>query len=105
MPLSVISAMTRLGVDPWDEAAGLAALPKVLAAEAITPMIARLSISRLPRSDDLAVARRLAGLLPMHEHAASPRLQPADAGVKKYLPGIMLLVWLTLARAILFSKL
>jgi hypothetical protein len=35
MPLSVISALTRLGVDPWEEAARLAALPKVLAAEAL----------------------------------------------------------------------
>jgi hypothetical protein len=105
MPLSVISALTRLGVDPWDEAARLAALPKVLAAEALAPMIARLSVGRLPRSDDLAVARRLAGLLPMHEHAASPGRKPANAGGKKYLHAIMLLVCLTLAAAILFGKL
>jgi hypothetical protein len=51
MPLSVISALTRLGVDPWDEAARLAALPKVLAAEALAPMIARLSVGRSPRLD------------------------------------------------------
>jgi hypothetical protein len=57
MPLSVISALTRLGVDPWDEAARLAALPKVLAAEALAPMIARLPVVRSPRSDDVAVAR------------------------------------------------
>lgn len=44
MPLSVISALTRLGVDPWDEAARLAAVPKALAAGALAPMIARLSI-------------------------------------------------------------
>jgi len=105
MPLSVISAMTRLGVDPWDEAARLAALPKALAAEALAPMIARLSIGRLPRSDDLAVARRLAGLLPMAEHAASPGRKSADAGVKKYLHAMMLFVCLTLAAAILFGKL
>jgi hypothetical protein len=104
MPLSVISALTRLGVDPWDEAARLAALPKVLAAEALAPMIARLSVGRLPRSDDLAVARRLAGLLPMHEHAASPGRKPADSGAKKSLHAIMLLACLSLAAAILFGK-
>jgi hypothetical protein len=68
-------------------------------------MIARLSIGRLPRSDDLAVARRLAGLLPMHEHAASPGRKPADMGAKKYPHAIMWLVCLTLAAAILFGKL
>jgi hypothetical protein len=104
MPLSVMSALTRLGVDPWDEAARLAALPKILAAEALVPMIARLSVGR-SRSDDLAVARRLAGLLPMHEHAASPGRKSADAGGKKYLHAIMLFVSLTLAAAILFGKL
>ena len=34
MPLNVVSALTRLGVDPWEEAARLSALPKALAAEA-----------------------------------------------------------------------
>ena len=105
MPLSVISALTRLGVDPWDEAARLAALPKVLAAEALAPMIARLSVGRSPRFDDLAVARRLAGLLPMHEHAALPGREPTNAGGEKYAHAIMFFVSLTLAAAILFGKL
>ena len=55
MPLSVISALTRLGVDPWEEAARLAALPKALAAEAMASMIARFSIARPLPSDNLAV--------------------------------------------------
>jgi hypothetical protein len=105
MPLSVISGLTRLGVDPWDEAARLAALPKVLAAEALAPMIARLSVGRSSRLDDAAVARRLAGLLPMHGHSASPDREPANAGGKQYLHAIMLLVGLTLAAALLFGKL
>jgi hypothetical protein len=105
MPLSVISALTRLGVDPWDEAARLAALPKALAAEALAPMIARLSAGRVPRLDDVAVARRLAGLLPMHEHAVSPGREPTNAGGEKYLPPIMLFVCLALAVALFLSKL
>src|SRR5690349_15638187 len=101
MPLSVISALTRLGLDPWDEATRLAALPKALAAEVLTPMIARLSIGQsLPRSDDVAVAQRLAGLLPMHEHAASPAREPTNAGVTKSVHTIMLLVGVALAVAI-----
>ncbi len=31
MPLNVVSALTRLGVDPWDEAARLSALPTAVA--------------------------------------------------------------------------
>lgn len=42
MPLNVVSALTRLDVDPWGEAARLAALPKALAAEALEPLIAQL---------------------------------------------------------------
>src|ERR1700704_1305287 len=53
MPLSVISALTRLGLDTWEEAARLAALPKVLPAEALPPMIARLSLTWGQRSDNL----------------------------------------------------
>jgi hypothetical protein len=105
MQLSVLSALTRLGVDPWDEAARLAAFPKALAAEALAPMIARLSIDQsLPRSDDVTVARRLAGLLPMHEHAASPAREPANAGVTKSVHAIMLLVCLAVGVAILLGR-
>jgi hypothetical protein len=98
MSLSVFSALTRLGVDLWEEAARLAALSKVLAAEALVPMIARLSTGRSQQSDNVAIAQRLVGLLPMHRHAAAqPSPEPADAAVKKYVHAIMLLVCLALA--------
>jgi hypothetical protein len=96
MALSVISALTRLGVDPWEEAARLAALPKVLAVETLAPTIARLSIGRPARSDNVAVARRLVGLLPVCGHAADPRLEQASTQVKKYFHAVMLLVCLAL---------
>ena len=104
MPLSVISALTRLGVDPWDKAARLAALLKVRAAEALAPMIAQFSIGRSSRSDDVAVARRLAGLLPMHDRAASPGREPASKGIVQSLQPLMFLVCVILAAAILFAR-
>jgi len=72
MPLSVISALTRLDVDPWEEAARLAALPKAVAAEALAPMIARLPIGRPQPSDNLAITQRLVELLPVSGQLACP---------------------------------
>jgi len=69
MPLNVVSALTRLGVDPWTEAARLADLPKALAAEALAPMIARLPIGRPQPSDTLAISQRLVELLPARGQA------------------------------------
>ena len=57
MPLNVVSGLTRLGLDPWEEAAQLAALPRAAAAEALAPIIARLSFERSQLSDHLAISR------------------------------------------------
>jgi hypothetical protein len=84
----------------------LAASSKVLAAEALAPMMARLSIGRSQQSDNVAIARRLLGLPPIHGHAAAPPSpELADAGVKKYVHAIMLLVCLALAAPILSGML
>jgi hypothetical protein len=76
MPLNVVSALTRLGVDPWDEAARLSTLPKAAAVATLAPMIARLPICRPQLSDDWAISRRLVELLSMHGQAA--RSSPAS---------------------------
>src|ERR1700693_2122438 len=63
--LSVVSGLTRLGLDPWEEAARLTPLPKARAAEALATLIARLPIRRTLSSDDLihqsTVGRAFAG--------------------------------------------
>lgn len=41
-PLSVLSALTRLGIDPWEEAAKLAHLPEETAIQRMASFIARL---------------------------------------------------------------
>src|SRR5438093_4668147 len=79
MPLNVVSGLTRLGLDPWEEAARLAALPKALAAEKLAPIIAQLLFDRLQPSDNLAISRQLVELLPPHRGAASPGRHQADA--------------------------
>jgi hypothetical protein len=105
MQLSVISALARLGVDPWEEAARLAALPKVLAADALAPIISRLSIGRPQRSDQMAIAQRLVGLLPVCERAAEPGREQAPAPAKTYPHPVILLVCLALGAAVFFGML
>jgi hypothetical protein len=105
MPLNVVSALTRLGVDPWEEAARLAALPKTLAAEALALMIARLPIGRPQSSDSLAISQRLVGLLPARGQAAPAGRKQAGANDKKYLQAAMLLACLGLGAAALFAML
>jgi hypothetical protein len=102
MPLNVVSALTRLGVDPWEEAARLAALPKSLAAEALEPMIARLPIYRRQQSDNLAISRRLVGLLPPGEHAAALPEKQAGAA-DKYFFCVMVLACLGLGALALYA--
>jgi len=69
--LSVVSALTRLGVDPWEEAARLTPLPKARAAETLAKLIARLPIRRTESLDDLVICRRLVELLPADKPARS----------------------------------
>jgi len=101
MPLSVISALTRLGVDPWEEAGRLAALPKALAAEAVALMIARFQIARPLRSDNLAVSHRLVELLPTHPQAGPPTREQTAEKDKRYFHALMLIGCLALAMAVL----
>ena len=84
MPLNVVSALTRLDVDPWEAAARLAALPKSLAAEALAPMIAQLPIFRRQHSDNLVISQRLVELLPACRQAATAGPEQAVAEEKKY---------------------
>jgi hypothetical protein len=82
--LSVVSALTRLGLDPWEEAARLTPLPKARAAEALAKLIARLPIRRMISSDDLVISQRLVELLPDQKSVPSQGREGADAGQKKY---------------------
>jgi hypothetical protein len=70
-PLSVLSALTRLGLDPWKEAARLANLPKDVAAAALAAMISRLPRTGAEMPDNVATAGRLVALLQKPDPAAS----------------------------------
>jgi hypothetical protein len=63
-PLSVLSALTRLGVDPWEEGARLSDMPKEVAARGLVSMIEMFPREKRGASDVQALAERLAALLP-----------------------------------------
>src|SRR4029077_12450560 len=64
MPLSVLSALSRLGLDPRDEAARLARLTKEAAADQLAKMITRLSDRRWTISEAQRIASGLIERLP-----------------------------------------
>jgi len=64
MPISVLSALARLDVDPWQEAAKLARLPGGAATERLTSLIAALPDGPSARRDPATIAARLVTLLP-----------------------------------------
>jgi hypothetical protein len=64
MLLSVLSALARLDVDPWDEASRLARLPRPAAVQFLTALIAALPHGSSARSDPEMHAERLTALLP-----------------------------------------
>jgi hypothetical protein len=63
-PLSVLSALARLDVDPWREAARLAQLPKDQAIQDLSSMIGRLCGGRWKISESNMISVRLVKLLP-----------------------------------------
>jgi hypothetical protein len=103
--LSVVSGLTRLGLDPWEEAARLTPLPKARAAEALAKVIAQLPIHRTQSLDDLAISRRLVELLPAQATPPSHRRARPGAGQEKYWRAMILFAGFALAAAILSSML
>ena len=61
--LSVLSALVRVSVDPWTEAARLAAMPRAKAAETLRATLDRVCEEDLTPPETEAAATRLIGLL------------------------------------------
>jgi hypothetical protein len=101
--LSVVSALTRLGLDPWEEAARLTPLPKARAAEALATLIARLPICRRLSSDDLVISQRLVELLPDQKPAPLQIRRATWSGQKNYWWALIVFASLAVATAVLAS--
>lgn len=64
MPISVISAFARFGLDPWKEAERLSALPRDRAVSELSTFIGGIEGGAWPTADTSAIAGRLMSLLP-----------------------------------------
>ena len=69
--LSVLSALARQNLDPWEEAAQLAQLSKESAIARLTSLIASVTVG-VAASDTSAAATRLAALLPRSDQVKIP---------------------------------
>ncbi|MBI3199628.1 MAG: hypothetical protein HYZ40_19375 [Rhodospirillales bacterium] len=70
--LTVLTALTRLGLDPWQEAARLSDLPREAAAWALAATIATLPAGDWKVSESGAIAARLVDCLPARSAPAVP---------------------------------
>jgi hypothetical protein len=112
LPLTVLSFLARLNIDPWEEAARLAQLPGEAAARLLAPLIAALPDAVRGRADAGAIAARLIALLPRGVpsveavHTAAPRAAAADVSRPAARPAVpqppalrvalVFLVWMAL---------
>jgi hypothetical protein len=110
VPFSVLSALSRLGLDPRDEAARLARLTKDAAADQLATMIARLHDRRWSASEAWRIASGLVERLPKAKVAANDfsvrGIRPATASGAKpwliYLAMAVAMLVILIARGYLF---
>jgi hypothetical protein len=97
MQPSVLSALARMDVDPWEEATRLAAMPKASAERTLASILDRvLPESRNPPQTE-AIATRLVQLLPQRGHGVT--IAPT-AGARNGAQRTYWLVWLGFALAL-----
>jgi hypothetical protein len=80
LPLTVMTALTRLGFDPWQEAARLSDLPRETAARVFAVTIAMLPEGDWNASESEAIAARLVNWLPRRSAAVIPSVEAAPIG-------------------------
>jgi hypothetical protein len=90
MVLTALSALARLGVDPWDEAARLSALPRDVATKRLTAIIAGLSRGQWAPPEN--IAGRLTALLPSPVHTSPAQAAPTKNPAKALSPAAIVML-------------
>ena len=97
MQLSVVSALARMDIDPWEEATRLAAMPKAIAERTLVSILDRVLGKNRSLSETEVVATRLVQLLPHRDEdgAIAPPTEAARVSAQR----TYWLVWLGFALA------
>jgi hypothetical protein len=95
-PLSVLSALTRLDMDPWQEAARLTQLPKEKAITDINCALGALPGGRWTAPEANKIAARLVELLPSRSNDASSL---AEERIGRRIAIALTLMWILFAGA------
>ena len=105
VPLALASILGRMSLDPWSEAASLAAMPTDVAAHKLASIIEAMPHQVVPRVESSTLAERLIRLLPKRPPGpAVPATQPlADARATERRPLFRYLVWLALFCVLLIA--
>ena len=82
--LTVLSALARLGFDPWAEAARLSDLTREVAASALAATIVTLPEGNWKASDSRSIADRLVDRLP--KRVSPPANSARDGGIRDRMP-------------------
>jgi hypothetical protein len=97
MQLSVLSALARMDVDPWEEAARLAVMPRAIVEKILVSTLDRVLGKRWNPSETEVIAARLVQLLPQrNESVTIAPMGTARVGTQR----AYWLVWLGFALAI-----
>jgi hypothetical protein len=102
MLLTVLSALARQNVDPWEEAADLSRLPGDAAMRRLTSMMAALPQDALADCEPQAVVARLIVLLP-HSSAFdfSPRKVMAGVNMAHHSPAVAIILSIVIYLALM----
>lgn len=103
MMLSVVSALVRLDIDPWQEAADLARLPVDAAVKRLAGRITALPDQEQAHRDSPTIAARVIALLPRGRISAPRSLRAATAPQLK--PHILWLGLVVVLAVIVFGQL
>jgi hypothetical protein len=97
LQLTVLSALARLGFDPWEEAARLSKLPQESATSALTETIAGLPEGDWKASDSRSIAVRLLDRLPRRRSTADSSRNNDGEGPEQKSKTQGWLVWVAFA--------
>jgi hypothetical protein len=90
MELSVLSALSRRGLDPWQEAQRLAQLPSFAAADGLAQILRPLPAVQALRLDVKVIAERLVTLLPVRGTLAASKLGATPAQIPRGVTLVMM---------------